>query len=235
MRMVYTKLVNELPDGAIVLDFAALDAQYDYPRDWANASTYPSSSQPYAHTTAAAAMASAAASRRDLPSLEVSGCATLDTSWDRGAGTHVAILRRASAADREGGGGDGSMMASSAEERLSAFYEWHCKRFKPFGVMRDGMGDDESGYIKAVMAERAEQLTSIGGAAARNANDPASLPTIRFAHIASAAGGSSNSVLASGVPVLMQQLRELKAEVKRELKAELTSELNVKSSVCGVS
>jgi len=67
--------------GALLVDFAAMDAQFDYPRNWSEARLRAEGvPSPYL--------------RHGEDRLEVVGCATLDASWDRGAGTHVALLRR---------------------------------------------------------------------------------------------------------------------------------------------
>lgn len=79
MRIMYSKLVDELPSGAMLVDFAAMDAQYDYPRNW----------------SAVGQGDTAVFFGEGDQRLDVYGCATLDASWDRGAGTHVALLKRA--------------------------------------------------------------------------------------------------------------------------------------------
>ena len=91
MRAVYTKLIAELPEGAIVVDFAALDAQFDYPRAW-NAVEANGEADEVPFGAADERTVSATSAPGSGGTLQLIGCATLDTSWDRGAGTHVALL-----------------------------------------------------------------------------------------------------------------------------------------------
>ena len=111
--------------GALVVDFAALDAQFDYPRLAQRERSGPARDDGYFAQSAARSAAAAGRNGQtavtasggggdtttsvgERGELELVGCATLDASWDRGTGTHVALPDAQLRAASSGVGGDAS-------------------------------------------------------------------------------------------------------------------------------
>ena len=201
MRVLYAKIVDEMPDGALLIDFAALDAQFDYPRNWNDTS---------------ASIGSVGGSG----TLDVVGCATLDASWDRGTGTHVAILRRSSpeiAAERADASAlmEASLPAAGngplpewqggddvAARWLRLLWNWNGHAHLAFGAVYAALAADEAAYVLAALRGHA---ASFAAAVEQPADGSESrLPRLSFTHVLTGGpdGGetSSESQLFVGLP-----------------------------------
>ena len=201
MRVLYRKLQTELPDGALVVDFAALDAQFDYARDWSSDAP----SEPLHKSTQG--------------TLEVIGCATLDASWDRGGGTHVALLRQtspqnarwslASAASRITTAAPLALDGPLAEENdvarrdashaVRLLWNWHCITYKPFGAAYAALAADERALVTIVLRELSASLDETDVPTNGVTADVAAtrLPRVRFEHVVEATRGGGATARAS--------------------------------------